>query len=184
MNRDMAWNWGQMVMRRLKNALSCRLDLTFCGDGTVVARFEGSGNERFRFDPQDGVLYHIATITQPTWNVSTVRVERVIRRLNRCLSPVGYFTVEPGWGITHRSSLSMLPLPEAHVLYGWDSLSHGVLCDYKEILTQIPVSDSACRLLEERTRFLDRMPNGMVYPSGSLHKSMNRTYEMMTKGVY
>ena len=184
MNREMAWSWGQLAMRRLENALGWELELLFCDDGTVIARYPGERNERFWFDPRDGFLHQMVTIIQHLWSTPTDRVKRVVQRLNRRLPPMGYFTVEPGWGITYRSSVSMLPIAEPFVLDYWYSLCHKLLDDYKEILTQIPQNDSACRLLDEKTRYLDRMPAASVYPCGSRYKSMNRAYEMMTKGVY
>lgn len=186
MNREAAWSFGKLVMRQIVNTGYRDEHLLLCPDGTVVWRFPDEKiNDRIWFDPWDWRLHFIFTIVQRTWHSPVECVALIARRLSRHASLPGYFTVEPGWGITYRSSISLLPLPvEQQLRYFIELWDYSWRFQYEKLLAQIPADPTACALLDEKTRYLDRVPGGMVYPCGTRYNQTNDKYELMTKGYF
>lgn len=185
MSLSQEWNWGRLVMQHLSRALWSDLNLSFCEDGSVVARFyyshRGCQGERFCFDPNDGYLHFMTTVKQSIWTVPVDGIKEIIGLLNRRLPPPGYFTVEEGWGITYRTCISMLPIPEEWQIARWYSLwDIHLLYLYYEMLEQLPRDSEYASSVYGGLEFLERMPHGKVYLSGELFDAMNKG----TKGLY
>lgn len=186
MNREESWSFGRLVMRRLGCVGFREKNLLFISDGTVVWRFpDRPTKDRLWFDPHDWCLHYISTIVQHTWRSPIDQVEVIARRLSRHVSLPGYFTVQPGSGITYRSSLSMLPLPEERRLDFYIALWNiSWLHRYERPLALIPADPAVCAQLEKETRYLDHMPGKTAYPCGCAYRQINEDFEMMTNGVF
>lgn len=183
MSRSQEWNWGKQVMKQLCDALWCELELTYSADGCVAARYSyGSRGERFWFDPRDGFLHFITTMKQPVWTTPLPLVKGTVERINRRILQPGYFTVEPGWGITYRTCISMLPQPEDWQLSNWYTLwDNALLYLYHEMLVALPSDPGYCRTIYEWLDYLDRFPKAKVYLSGDNYRKVNRK---AVNGVY
>lgn len=183
MSLSQEWNQGKRIMEHLSDALWRDLRLSYCEDGCVAARFcLSSCAERFWFDPYDYRLYFIATVIPTKWTVPVPMIQLIVKRINRSLPHFAYFTVEPDWGITYHSSISMLPIPEdwqIEVWYGiWNTHIFPV---FSHLLVQMFSDLEYCRTMQEGTAFLEKMPGGKVFPSGICHQS---NYTRLLNGVF